>query len=153
MNRLRALKAILTTGSFTAAGQLLGYSQSAISQMINSLESNVGFPLLYRTHGQVSLTPDGQKLLPLVEQLCNDWTTFQDRAAEIKGLQSSTIKIGTISSISAHWLPPLINNFQKSIPGSTSPSCREITLPSPNGLTIIPLISGLLTPQPSQPFL
>jgi DNA-binding transcriptional LysR family regulator len=117
MNRLRALKAILTTGSFTAAGQLLGYSQSAISQMINSLESDVGFPLLYRTHGQVSLTPDGQKLLPLVEQLCNDWTTFQDRAAEIKGLQSSTIKIGTISSISAHWLPPLINNFQKKYPG------------------------------------
>ena len=82
MNRLRALKAILTTGSFTAAGQLLGYSQSAISQMINSLESDVGFPLLYRTHGQVSLTPDGQKLLPLVEQLCNDWTTF--RTAQLK---------------------------------------------------------------------
>lgn len=117
MNRLRALKAILTAGSFTAAGQLLGYSQSAISQMINSLESEVGFPLLYRTHRQVGLTPDGQKLLPLVEQLCNNWSTFQDRAAEIRGLQSSTIKIGTISSISAHWLPPLINNFQQKYPG------------------------------------
>lgn len=51
MNRLRALQAILTAGSFTAAGQLLGYSQSAISQMINSLESEVGFPLLYSGPG------------------------------------------------------------------------------------------------------
>ncbi|WP_295746676.1 LysR family transcriptional regulator [uncultured Limosilactobacillus sp.] len=117
MNRLRALQAILTTGSFTAAGQQLGYSQSAISQMINSLENEVGFPLLYRTHSQVELTPDGQKLLPLVEQLCNDWSTFQDRVAEIRGLQSATIKIGTISSISAHWLPPLIKNFQQRYPG------------------------------------
>lgn len=117
MNRLQALQAILATGSFTAAGERLGYSQSAISQMINSLEKEVGFPLLYRTHGQVGLTPDGQKLLPLVEQLCNDWSTFQDRAAEIKGLQSATVKIGTISSISAHWLPPLIKHFQQQYPG------------------------------------
>lgn len=48
MNRLLALQTILQTGSFTAAGKQLGYSQSAISQMIHSLEEEVGFALLVR---------------------------------------------------------------------------------------------------------
>lgn len=116
MNRLLALQTILQTGSFTAAGKQLGYSQSAISQMIHSLEEEVGFALLVRQRGKVALTPDGQKLLPLITQLNNDWSTFQERVAEIKGLQSATIRIGTISSISAHWLPPLIRGFQQEHP-------------------------------------
>lgn len=52
----------------------------------------------------------------MINQLNNDWTTFQERVAEIKGLQSATIRIGTISSISAHWLPPLISGFQQKYP-------------------------------------
>lgn len=117
MNRILAFQAIIKTGSFTAAGRQLGYSQSAISQMINSLEEEVGFPLFHRSPGKVELTPDGQKLLPFIDQLNNDWTAFRERSAEIKGLQSATIKIGTISSISAHWLPQLIKGFQELHPG------------------------------------
>lgn len=116
MNRLLALQTILQTGSFTAAGRQLGYSQSAISQMINSLEAEVGFPLLVRNRGEVKLTPDGQRLLPMITQLNNDWSTFQERVSEIKGLQSASIRIGTISSISAHWLPSLIRGFQQMYP-------------------------------------
>lgn len=41
---------------------------------------------------------------------------MQEKVQEIKGLSYGTIRIGTISSISAHWLPLLIKQFQEKYP-------------------------------------
>jgi DNA-binding transcriptional LysR family regulator len=57
---LRSLLEVVRTGSFTAAASHLGYTQSAISQQIASLEAQVGRPLLHRR--PVRPTPAGQRL-------------------------------------------------------------------------------------------
>ncbi|WP_267202607.1 LysR family transcriptional regulator [Limosilactobacillus kribbianus] len=113
MNRLLAFLAIIKTGSFTAAARELGYTQSAVSQMINALEEELGVKLLARSQHHVQLTPAGKQLLPLIRQASKDWQTTQERAAEIRGLKSAVVRIGTIESISAHWLPRLIRGFRQ----------------------------------------
>lgn len=117
MQRILALETILRTGSFTAAARELDYTQSAISQMIASLEKELGVKLLARSNHHIQLTPEGQRLLPALHQTAKDWSNAQELAAEITGLNSAIIKIGTISSISAHWLPQLIKKFQSLHPG------------------------------------
>lgn len=117
MQRITALENILATGSFTAAAKQLGYTQSAISQMIASLEKELGVILLARSNHHVQLTPEGQRLMPLLSQTAKDWDNVKELAQEITGLKSAVIKIGTISSISAHWLPQLIKKFQALHPG------------------------------------
>lgn len=117
MQRITALENILATGSFTAAAKQLGYTQSAISQMIASLEKELGVQLLARSNHHVQLTPEGQRLMPLLSQTAKDWDNVKELAQEITGLKSAVIKIGTISSISAHWLPQLIKKFQALHPG------------------------------------
>ena len=65
MRHLLALVAVVETGTFSAAAEELGYTQSAVSQQIGILERIVGAPLFERPGGRrpVQLTAAGQMLL------------------------------------------------------------------------------------------
>src|SRR4051812_1456699 len=65
LRHLAALEAIATEGSFSAAAQKMGYSQSAISGQIATLERLVGVTLVTRIRGSrtVSLSREGERLL------------------------------------------------------------------------------------------
>src|SRR3712207_7437198 len=66
LRHLAALQAIAEEGSFGRAAQRLGYTQSAVSQQIATLERIVGERLLERPGGPrpVSLTEAGRRVLP-----------------------------------------------------------------------------------------
>ena len=104
-------------GSFTRAAEMLNYSQSGISRMINDLEKEWKVILLERGKSGVKLTSDGMKLLPHAKNVCMEYEKLQMEVAELNGLQSGLIRIGTFSSVATHWLPNIIKEFQKSYPG------------------------------------
>ncbi len=116
MKRLLALQKVIELQSFSKAALALGYTQSAISHMIASLESEFAIKLLYRSHTGVQLTLEGAQVYPLIQNTIRQYQAMQEKVQEIKGLSSGTIRIGTISSISAHWLPLLIQKFQQQYP-------------------------------------
>ncbi len=103
-------------GSFTKAAEILSYSQSGISRMINDLESEWKVSLLERGRNGVRLTSDGMKLLPYAKSVCDDFQKLQMQVDELNGLQSGLIRIGTFSSVATHWLPNIIKAFQKDYP-------------------------------------
>ena len=103
-------------GSFTKAAERLNYSQSGISRMINDLEKEWKLVLLERGKFGVKLTSDGMKLLPHAENVCREYEKLQMEVNELNGLQSGLIRIGTLSSVAAHWLPNIIREFQKAYP-------------------------------------
>lgn len=116
MNRYIALQKIIELGSFTKAADSLGYTQSAMSQMISSLEDELSIKLLSRSRIGVKLTLEGQDLYPFIERTILQYQSMQEKAKEIKGLESGVIRIGTISSITCHWMPLLIKEFQTLYP-------------------------------------
>src|SRR5580692_8991485 len=63
---LRALLAVVRSGSFTAAARELGYTQPAISQQVAALELELGQPLVQRR--PVSGTPSTRR------GSCSGWT-------------------------------------------------------------------------------
>lgn len=103
-------------GSFTRAAELLNYSQSGISRMIGDLEKDWRVSLLVRNRTGVTLTSEGMRLLPYARSVCEEYRKLQMQVEELNGLQSGLIRIGTISSIAAHWLPNVIAAFQKEYP-------------------------------------
>lgn len=111
MERYIALVKVAELGSFTRAAEILGYTQPAMSQMIASLEAELGFKLLYRSRYGVRPTPEGERMLPAVLSSVAQFQTVQNIAGEIRGLESGVVRIGTISSVSCHWLPPVIKAF------------------------------------------
>ena len=111
MNRYLAFLKVVELGSFTRAAELLGYTQPAMSQMIASLENELSIQLLHRSRYGVRLTPEGERLLPAIQSAVAQYQSVQNIAGEIRGLDTGLVRIGTISSISCHWLPPVIRQY------------------------------------------
>lgn len=103
-------------GSFTKAAEALNYTQSGISRMIKDLEMEWGISLLERGRAGVSLTSDGLKLLPQLKRICNEQEILLTQIEELHDIQSGMIRIGTFSSVATHWLPNMIQIFQKDYP-------------------------------------
>lgn len=119
MNILKYMAFIRTVeyGSFTKAAEILNYSQSGISRMINDLEKEWKLTLLERSRTGVRLTSDGSKLLPYAKSLCEEYQKLQMQVDDLNGVQTGIIRIGTFSSVATHWLPNIIKAFQKDYPG------------------------------------
>lgn len=116
MNRYLALQKILEMGSFTKAADALGYTQSSISQMIASLERELGMRLLTRSRTGVKLTIEGAALYPFIDRTILQYRAMEEKAKEIRGLETGIIRVGTITSITCHWMPQLIKGFQAQYP-------------------------------------
>lgn len=116
MNRYIALQKIIELGGFTKAANALGYTQSSVSQMIASLEDELGIKLLTRSRTGVKLTMEGAELYPFIERSILSYRAMQEKTNEIKGLEMGIIRVGTMSSVTCHWMPKLIKGFQKLYP-------------------------------------
>lgn len=119
-NNLQKYQAFITTvdcGSFTKAAVVLDYAQSSISKMIADLEAEWGVTLLERSRAGVQPTSDGLAMLPYVRELLNSYRRVQEQAASLSGITAGFIRIGTFSSVAAHWLPAIIKKFQQDYPG------------------------------------
>lgn len=117
MNRYIALQKIVEMGSFSKAAESMGYSQSAMSQMISSLENELSIKLINRFRTGAKLTMEGKELYPQIEKMIYQFYAVQEKTNEIKGLATGTIRMGTLASISAHWLPGLLKEFQEQYSG------------------------------------
>ena len=103
-------------GSFTRAGEAIGYTQSGVSRMIRDLETEWNVTLLERSRAGVRLTSDGTKLLPYARNLCHEYEMLQSQVNRLNGLESGLIRIGTFSSVAEHWLPNMIRQFRADYP-------------------------------------
>ena len=67
--KYQALLQAIEAGSFSAAAAELGYTPSGISHMVEAVENQLGLTLLRRSHAGVTLTENGQRLLPALREL------------------------------------------------------------------------------------
>lgn len=116
MERYVALLKVIEIGSFTKAAELLGYTQPALSQMVASLERELSIKILYRSRYGIRLTPEGQRLYPSIQNSVLQYEAMRRTADEIRGLNSGVVRIGTVSSVSCHWLPGVIRAFWQEHP-------------------------------------
>ncbi len=100
-------------GNLTRAAQLLGYTQSALSHIIASLEAELGVKLLRRGRSGVSLTEEGAHLLPYFRSICQKNDLMMQKVSELQNLETGTIRIGTFLSVTLHMLPKLIASFRE----------------------------------------
>ena len=116
IQKYQALVETVRQGSFTAAADRLGYSQSGVSRMVADLERGWGVTLLERGRGGVRLTSDGAQLLPAIQSVCESERRLQMRVDDLRGLAAGIIRIGAFSSVATHWVPPVIKRFQADYP-------------------------------------
>jgi molybdate transport repressor ModE-like protein len=118
LRHLVALKAIAEHGTFGRAAQSLGYTQSAISQQIATLERIVGQKLIDRPGGprQVSLTEAGELLLRHAEAIAARLHAAQADLVALDAGDVGPLRIGTYQSVGARVLPALLREFTQDWP-------------------------------------
>ena len=118
IRHLAALHAVAEQGSFGAAANHLGYTQSAISQQIATLEKAVGQRLVDRPGGprKVSLTEAGELLLRHAQAIVARLAAAQADLAALAEGEAGTLRIGTFQSVGNRMVPTLVRRFHDSWP-------------------------------------
>lgn len=116
MQKYQAFVCAVEKGSLSKAAEELGYTQSGISHMMQSLEEEVGFPLMVRTSSGIQPNSEGAMLLPVIRQLLSDSEVLEQYIAKIKGADTGRIRIAAYPSVATYWLPEIIRDFQKDYP-------------------------------------
>ena len=119
MRHLLALVAVVETGTFSKAAEQLGYTQSAVSQQVATLERIVGTPLFERPGGPrpVRLTAAGEVLLTHSRAVL---ARVSSAATDLRALASGEqgeLRVGTLPSVGTKILPRLLGTFRTGWPG------------------------------------
>lgn len=112
--RCRAFVKSAEEGSFTAAGRILDYTPSGVSQLVRAFEEELGLPLLTRKNRGVVLTREGESIYPQVLEFLNREDAIFGMAKDVRELIAGTITIATFTSIATHILPGIIKEFSAS---------------------------------------
>lgn len=116
MNRYEVFIKVLEAGSFTKAAEELNYTQSAVSQMIHTLEEELKTTLILRAKNGIELTPDGEEYLPYIRSISSAYRELAVKHREMQGLQGGIVRIGTFTSVSRNWLPEMMQQFKEKYP-------------------------------------
>ena len=114
--KLEALLMAVDLGSFTKAAEVLGYTQSGLTHMMNSLEKEIGFPVLVRGRSGVSLTAEGRRIEPAVREFLQANTRLNHVIAQAGAAKGEVLRISAYASIAMHWLPAIVQQFRSECP-------------------------------------
>jgi molybdate transport repressor ModE-like protein len=110
---LAALESIATEGSFSAAAAKTGYSQSAISGQIATLERLIGVRLVKRIRGsrKVTLTLEGERLLEHARAINARLSAARADIEQLEQNGPESLRIGTFQSVSQTLLPDVVRGL------------------------------------------
>jgi DNA-binding transcriptional LysR family regulator len=111
---LRTFLAIVDTGSFTTAAQVVLRTQFAVSMQIKRLEETIGRPVFNRTGRSFTLTMEGESLIPYARRMLK--LHEETVAALIRPEMVGAVRIGTPDDYAAQILPEILSRFAKSFP-------------------------------------
>ena len=103
-------------GSFTKASEVVGYTQSGLTHMMDALEREIGFPLLQRNHSGIQLTEQGTQLMPAIREFLQANANLEEQIRSIAEQKNEVIRIAAYSSIAMHWMPEILYRFRRLCP-------------------------------------
>ncbi|MEB3190410.1 MAG: LysR family transcriptional regulator [Snowella sp.] len=115
IEQLQAFLAVAESGNFGQAARKFGVTQSTVSRQIQSLESDLGFPLFHRT-AHAKLTIAGEKLLPRARKICQEWSLASQEIADLQAGKQPELCVAAIHSVCSHYLPPVLQRFCRDYP-------------------------------------
>ena len=114
--KLEILMTAIDLGSFTKASEVVGYTQSGLTHMMDALEREVGFSLLQRDHNGIQLSPQGRQLMPAIREFLQANANLENQINAISEQKKEVIRIAAYASIAMHWMPEILYRFRRVCP-------------------------------------
>ncbi|UNK70193.1 LysR family transcriptional regulator [Microbacterium sp. H1-D42] len=117
IHQLRYVIAVVDTGSFTAAAEAVRVSQSGVSTQVKKLERELGVALFDRSARQVTLTAEGERMLPVIRSALQAIGEVPATAADLRGLLRGTLRVGVVSGLTWPRLFDALSELHTAHPG------------------------------------
>lgn len=113
---MQAFICVAESATFAEAAEKLHLTQPALSSAIKKMEEQLGGKLFSRSTRRVSLTPEGETLLPTAKRLVDEWDeTFHDMQ-NLFAMQQGKLTISAMPSFAESRLPVLLNHYHQQFP-------------------------------------
>ena len=120
LRQIRYFQSVVRNNSFSQAAEECHISQSAISQQIKALETELGFPLLKRTNRKFVLTPAGEHFYKKSLVLVADYEQICRESARIARGEQVVLKIGFLRGYNSPESRQALEEFSLRYPGIES---------------------------------
>ena len=114
--KLEILMTAIDLGSFSKASEVVGYTQSGLTHMVDSLERDIGLTLVRRDHNGITLTKEGETLIPSIREFLRANAKLENQIAAITDKKRDTIRVAAYASIAMHWMPELLYRYKRVCP-------------------------------------
>jgi len=117
VHRLRIFRSVVASGSVQAAAANLGYTPSAISQHVASLQRETGLTLLERAGRGVRPTAAGLALAAEADGVLDRLGAVEALVADLRVGRTGSVSIDYFASVGAAWLPQVVRRLGEGFPG------------------------------------
>jgi DNA-binding transcriptional LysR family regulator len=116
VHRLQVLKAVVDTGSVSAAAAALSYTPSAISQQVSALERETGSALLERVGRGVRPTDAGLLLCLHASRVLASIQAAEDALAALQAGHTGRVRVAAFPTAGSSVVPGALASFQETMP-------------------------------------
>ncbi|HTE14230.1 MAG TPA: LysR substrate-binding domain-containing protein [Burkholderiales bacterium] len=114
--QLSVFEAVARLGSFTRAAEELYMAQPTVSVQIKKLTETIGLPVLEQVGKTMRITSVGKELQAACSELIQTLTRFEQKVADMRGLQTGTLNI-TASTVAKYFASRMLVEFAQAYPG------------------------------------
>lgn len=113
LNELKYIVAVAKERHFRKASEICFVSQPTLSIAIKKFEEELGITLFERHKSEIIITPIGEEIIKLAEDILHKSHLIKQMAQEEQGDHSGELKVGAIYTIAPYLLPKLIPVFHQ----------------------------------------
>ncbi len=116
VNRLRVLRAVVASGTVQAAANHLGYTPSAVSQQLATLQRETGLNLFEKSGRGIAPTPMGLLLAERSDDVMDSLSRLDGLIGDLRDGRTGNVSIGTMSSAGERWIPTVAKALSDAFP-------------------------------------
>jgi DNA-binding transcriptional LysR family regulator len=114
--QLQLFRALVSTGSISGAAREANVTQPTASIHLKELTEEIGLPLYEVIGRTVHLTEAGKELATTARVMQNEWETFEQKVAGLKGVERGRLRVAVVST-AKYFIPRLLGEFCAAHPG------------------------------------
>ena len=115
--QLETFLAVVRTGSFTKAADVVHLTQSAVSRQVQDLEESLGVRLFERLGRTITLTPNGSILVGEATRLLREARNLKDKLIDSDGKIAGALRVGGTVTAANTFLPKILSKYRRTYPG------------------------------------
>lgn len=116
VHRLRVFRAVVASGSIQAAATNLGYTPSAVSQHVTTLQRETGLTLVSKSGRGIQPTPAGLELASMTDGVIDQLSHLENRVRDLRDGRTGVLRMVYFESVGQNWMPVVARALTQRFP-------------------------------------